>query len=133
MPNIFVHRDAEEDITELSKSNPRAAARILAFLQQVKADEDLLDRMTQHDYGCHPDYADFHVSKWFEQWNQGKNLWRVKIWDLESLSRKDKYRIIYAFLPRTQDYCVLAIAPREFDYDAEHPISKRVLKAYEDL
>lgn len=43
----------------------------------------------------------------------------MKVWDLED---KDlRYRVVYAFEPRRQHYHVLAVAPREFNYDASHP------------
>ncbi|WP_296760418.1 hypothetical protein [Thiolapillus sp.] len=55
----------------------------------------------------------------------------MKMWDLKGNGLR--YRIIYAFEPRTHHYHVLAIAPREFDYDAKHPIGQRILRAYEEL
>lgn len=100
----------------------------MALLEQLEGDPDLLDRLTQHDYGAH-NSADFHVSKWQEQWRQGRDLWRLKVWDLEDQGLR--YRIVYAFVPGMQHYHVLAIAPRDFDYDKNHPISQRILRAYE--
>jgi hypothetical protein len=127
---LFVHDDAKADLLALRDSEPQAAGRILALLEQLEGDADLLDHLTQHDYGAHHS-ADFHVSKWLEQWNRGRDLWRLKIWDLEDKGLR--YRIVYAFQPRKQHYHVLAIAPREFDYDTSHPISQRVLRAYQEL
>ena len=109
---------------------PRAAARLLALFEQLEGDPDLLDRLTQHGYGAHRS-ADFHVSKWFEQWNKGRDLWRLKVWDLEDKGLR--YRVVYAFTPSKHHYHVLAIAPREFDYDASHPLSRRILRAYQEL
>lgn len=127
---LFVHDDAKADLLALRDSEPQAAGRILALLEQLEGDTDLLDRLTQHDYGTHHS-ADFQVSKWLEQWNRGRDLWRLKIWDLEDKGLR--YRIVYAFQPRKQHYHVLAIAPREFNYDTSHPISQRILRAYEEL
>lgn len=127
---LFVHDDAVSDLEALWESEPQAAARIAVLLEELEGDEDLLDRLTQHGYGDRG-YDDFNVSKWFEHWNRGRDLWRLKIWDLEDKGLK--YRIIYAFIPRTQHYHVLAIAPREFNYDTSHPISQRILRAYEEL
>jgi hypothetical protein len=110
---LFVHDDAKADLLALRDSEPQAAGRILALLEQLEGDTDLLDRLTQHDYGTHHS-ADFQVSKWLED----KGL---------------RYRIVYAFQPRKQHYHVLAIAPREFNYDTSHPISQRILRAYEEL
>lgn len=99
-------------------------------MEELKGDPDLLDRLTQHDYGAHQS-ADFHVSKWQAQWRQGRDLWRLKIWDLEDQGLR--YRVVYAFMPQKQHYHILAIAPREFDYDSNHPISRRILRAYTSL
>ena len=130
MPSLFVHDDATADLEDLGDTEPRAAARIIALLQELQTDEDLLDRLTQHDYG-YSGTADFRVSKWLAQWNRGKDLWRLKIWDLEDKGLR--YRIVYAFLPGKQQYHVLAIVPRDFNYDPNHPLSRRIVLAYDDL
>lgn len=126
---LFVHDDAAGDLLDLRGSEPQAAGQILALLEQLEGDPDLLDRLTQHNFGAYGS-ADFHVSRWQAQWRQ-RNLWRLKLWDLED--KGIRYRIIYAFEPRRQHYHILAIAPREFDYDANHPISQRIFRAYEEL
>ena len=128
--HLFIHKDAITDLTELRRKELKAAARIAALMEELKGDPDLLDRLTQHDYGAHQS-ADFHVSKWQAQWRQGRDLWRLKIWDLEDQGLR--YRVVYAFMPQKQHYHILAIAPREFDYDSNHPISRRILRAYTSL
>jgi mRNA-degrading endonuclease RelE of RelBE toxin-antitoxin system len=128
--SLFVHDDAKTDLRNLREREPQAARRLLALLQQLQGDPDLLDRLTQHDYGAKRS-ADFHVSKWHAQWRRGRDLWRLKVWDLENKGLR--YRVVYAFDPRTRRYYVLAIAPREFDYDENHPLSRRILNAYNAL
>ena len=130
MLKIYIHDDAKQDLSKLWDKDPGATGRILAFLEQLEGDADLLDRLTQHDFGVSGTH-DFHISKWYQQWNRGKDLWRLKLWDLEDKGLR--YRIIYAFIPRQKNYHILAIAPREFNYDPEHPITKRILSAYEGL
>ena len=130
MPSLCIHDDASTDLEALWESEPRAAARIVALLEELDGNEDLLDRLTQHHYGIRG-RADINVSKWLEHWNRGRDIWRLKIWDLEDKGLK--YRIIYAFIPHTQCHHVLAIAPRAFNYETNHPISQRILRAYEDL
>lgn len=44
-----------------------------------------------------------------------------------------RYRIVYAFVPGKGHYHVLGIVPREFNYDAGHQITRRILAAYEVL
>jgi hypothetical protein len=127
---LFVHDDAKADLRGLRQCEPEAAARILALFEQLEADPDLLDRLTQHNYGAHGTEA-FHVSKWQAQWRKGRDLWRLKVWDLEDKGLR--YRVIYAFEPSTHHHVVLAIAPRDFNYDENHPIARRILNAYQGL
>lgn len=127
---LLIHDDATSDLEVLWHKVPEAAARIAVLLEECGGNQDLLDRLTQHDFGAARS-ADVHVSKWFEQWNKGKDLWRMKLWDLESKGLR--YRIVYAFIPRQRQYHVLAVAPREFDYDSNHPLTGRILRAYEEL
>lgn len=130
MVTLFIHEDAEDDLEELWSKDITAAARITVLLEELKGNNDLLDRLTQHDYGSYGS-ADFHVSKWLEQWNKGNDLWRLKIWDLED--NDVKYRIVYAFIPTKKHYHVLGIVPREFNYEAKHELTIRILNAYKNL
>jgi hypothetical protein len=129
--SLYIHEDAKADLKEIYRKAPKTAACIEVFLQEIKGNQDLLDRLTQQDYGPEG-YAPFHVSGWFQQWNKGKNLWRLKLWDLES--KGIKYRIIYAFIPHQRKYYVLAILSRNnFNYEENDPRTKRILDAYEAL
>ena len=130
MSRLFLHENAESDLEDLWDQAPQAAARITVLLEELEGNQDLLDRLSQHDFGASR-LADFHVSKWVEQWKRGKNVWRLKVWDLENEGMR--YRIVYAFVPGKGHYHVLGIVPREFNYDAGHHISRRILAAYEVL
>jgi hypothetical protein len=135
VPLLFVSPDAEQDLEKLVDTNKTVAYRITVLLEALQHDPDLLDRLSQHNYGQYG-LTEFDVSKWLSQWNQNNNLWRLKIKDLEQLGRDYRYRIIYAFLPRKQHYHVLAVVHRDtFNYetDPKHPITQRVLKAYASL
>ena len=130
MPHLLIHRDAADDLLALRVVDERSAGRIVALLETLKGDPDLLDRLTQHEYGRGRE-AKIHVSKWVGQWNKGRNLWRLKIWDLED--KGVRQRIVYAFEPGTGKHHVLGVVPREFNYDAGHPLSRRIFAAYDDL
>lgn len=131
MVKLAIHADAKHDLAQIRLSSPKAAARIVYVLDEIlRDDQDLLDRLTQHDFGRYE--SEFlHVSKWLEVWRKGTNLWRFKLWDLEELGLR--YRIIYAFYPIKQTILVLGVVPRAFDYDPDHPISRRILDAYHNL
>ena len=130
MFRLFVHDDAERDLEKLWDEAPDAAARIGVLLQELEENQDLLDRLTQHDFGNYRT-AEFHVSKWLNQWNKGRDLWRLKVWDLEDKGLQ--YRIVYAFVPGKSQYHVLGIVSRDFDYDSSHPLSRRIIAAYQNL
>lgn len=130
MYHLFIHDDAEDDLEQLFDDDSETAARIVALLQELEGSQDLLDRLTKRHFGAYQT-EDFHVDEWVDQQRRGRNIWRIKIWDLED--KGIRYRIVYAFVPNKHHYHVLAIAPRGFDYDAKDPISQRIITAYEDL
>lgn len=56
-----------------------AAGKVVALLQQAKADPKIIDSLLDHNFGV-DHAAAYHVSKWIEFWNVGYNIWRLKIW-----------------------------------------------------
>ena len=127
---LSLHPDAANDLRGLMASDPDAAGKVAAFLQQAKCDPRIIGSLLDHDFGDNRTEP-YHVSKWLEFWNTGFNLWRVKIWTFPKGSLK--HRIIYAYQPSTHHYHVLAIVHRDFDYRSDHEITKRVLAAYRSL
>lgn len=107
-----------------------AAGKVVALLQQAKADPAIITSLLDHGFGA-DHAAAYHVSKWFEFWNAGYNLWRLKIWTEPKGSLR--YRIVYAYEPQSLHYHVLAVVHRDFDYQRDHEITRRILKTYEAL
>jgi hypothetical protein len=130
MNRIYLDRGARDDRERLWNEDEDAAATIDALLQEANQDPQILTLFTAHDYGKDHS-ARFHVSRWYAQQNKGRNLWRLKVWDLECAGLQ--YRVVYALDPLDQDYYVLGIVDRSFDYDEDHPITKRILAAYDRL
>jgi hypothetical protein len=130
IPSLLIHPDAAQDLRDLMVNDPEAAGKILALLQQAKHDSKILDSLLDHDFG-ESQTGDFHVSKWLELWNSGYNIWRLKIWTVPNGSLKQ--RIVYAYDRIQQEYHVLAVVHRKFDYKRDHAVTKRVLEAYRDL
>ena len=128
---INVSRAAEADLEAIFDEDPDTAGVSLAFLQELQGDPDLLDCLTITDFGKYGE-EDFSATSW---WNEQpeRNLWRVKVWDLEN--RGLKYRMVYAYAGRPKQYHVFAIVHRsDIDYDDEqHPITQRVRRLYDDL
>lgn len=131
MFSLSLHIDAEKDLDEIWDSDPDSAAFLEALLEQIKADQNLLDALTVRDFGKYGGET-FSISQWFDQWHRGYDLWRMKAWELEE--QHIQYRIIYAFETGKQRYHVLAIVHRsKFNYERDHPLTKRILVAYDRL
>lgn len=130
VPTLTIHPDAADDLRQLMVNDRFAAGKVAALLQQAKCDPKIIDSLLDHDFGAGHS-ATYHVSKWFEFWNIGFNIWRLKIWTEPKGSLH--YRIVYAYDPRSLQYYVLAIVHRDFDYKPDHEITKRIIKSYNDL
>ena len=127
---LSLHADAANDLRALMVSDPDAAGKILAFLEQAKRDPKVIASLLDHDFGG-TRRDPYHVSKWLEFWNTGFNLWLVKLWTFPKGSLR--YRIVYAYQPSTQHYHVLAIVHRDFDYDPSHAVTQRIIVAYRSI
>ncbi len=130
VPSLSIHRDAAEDLRQLMGSNKGAAGKIAALLQQVKHDPNIIASLLEHNFGADHSSA-YHVSKWVEFYRVGYNIWRLKVWEMPHGSLP--YRIVYAYEPKLLQYHVLAIVHRNFNYQRDHEITKRIVKAYADL
>ncbi|NDZ09111.1 hypothetical protein G3I72_17610 [Pseudomonas aeruginosa] len=54
MYELIVHDDATADLRGILASNRRKGLKLVALIQQLQDDQDLLDRLTQSDYGAVP-------------------------------------------------------------------------------
>lgn len=142
MYELIIHDDATDDLRGILGKNRPTGLKLAKFLEQLRCDQDLLDRLTQNDFGGSPSRprpktAKFNTGFWIAAQDQGMNLWRLRSFDVDALD----YRIIYAFFP-TETYIVLAVAEKaqhgnpddeRFDYELSHPISLRIEHAYRRL
>lgn len=135
MYSLTIHEDAEDDLERIFSKDPDSAAFILTWLEEISADQTLLDRLSQHGFSIRASddwVANLDVQRWIEQWNSNVNLWRLKSWELEDDGFK--YRVVYAFIPKRSAYVVLGIFNRgEFNYGAHEQFTHRLLRAYEAL
>ena len=130
MSNIKLHKSALADLELVWESDPASAAVIEALLQEAKANAAILDTFTIHKFGAN--YVEpYQVSRWAEQQAKGRNLWAIKIWELED--KWPKYRIVYAFHPQTHVHYVLGVFTRDFNYDEADDRTQRILAVYERL
>jgi hypothetical protein len=122
----------KEDIKAVRVRSGNAATQIIALLEQLNTDHDLLGYLLEHNHG-EPDKDLFNVSKWQAYWQNGYDLWRLKLFNLENVGLR--YRIIYAYALEKgiQTFYILAVIHRDFDYDPTHEITKRLIHSYVEL
>ncbi|MBN1379928.1 MAG: type II toxin-antitoxin system RelE/ParE family toxin [Gammaproteobacteria bacterium] len=144
MRPIIIHPDAISDIQAIQNAMLKASgnrrrklkiflARVLAVIEQVKADPELQDKLLDHGWIGNG----ISISKWLHQYGKPyfRDLWRIKMWDKRGTLIP--YRIIYAFQPisrsnSTQTFHVLALIHRkDIDYDNEK-YSARVDRIFRD-
>jgi len=79
LPTLCIHDDATQDLEDLWETDLVAAARITVVLDELAGNDELLDLLTVDHYG---DYhlEEFSVRKWLAHWNNGRDLWRLKLW-----------------------------------------------------
>lgn len=140
MYELIIHDDATADLRAMMTQDKTAAIRLARFLQELRTDQDQLDRLTQNGFGGRPNAprprdAKFNTGFWVAAQNQGMNLWRMRHFEVRD------HRVIYAFFaPET--YIVLGIVEKaehgnqddeRFNYELDHPIANRIRKAYQAL
>jgi len=110
---LQIHKDADADIRALMGSDKRAALQIVAFLQELSGDQELLDALTIEGFEDERITIKMVVQLQSVLWN----AYRLTVQDLEPPEDKLPYRILYAFDSRRRIYHVLAIRPRSIAYD----------------
>lgn len=128
--SLVVHEEAEADLEALWRTDAAAAALVTVLLEELEGDQVLLDALTDHKFTHNTDPR-FDISRWESFWRRGKDLWRLRPYFEPGAG--PSCRVIYAYLPRRRRYCVLAIVPRDFDYDPQHALTQRILASYDQL
>lgn len=143
MYDLIIHNDATADLREILAKNRKAGLRIAKVLEQLKADQDLLDRLNQSDWGGSPSRpsprsAKFNTGPWGAAQSASMNLWRLRFFEDDIQG----YRLIHAFLPMKNQYQLLAIVEKaefgaindeRFNYELSHPVAIRITSAYRAL
>ncbi len=127
-PLVRVHNDATSDLREIRTTDVVAFNRLVAFIQQLKVDPSLIDRLLDHGAGSDRT-GPISVMQWLSVKKVERvPLWRVKSWDLERNGLK--YRLIYCYNWPDKSYNIMAVVSRDsLNYDdPQHPIRKRVVQ-----
>lgn len=129
MININVHENAVKDILALRSADKHAAAIVLSTLEQLKADPDVIDKLTtfgSNNIGS----VRLGVKRW-ESMRHRANLWRFRVFDTPATN----YRVIYGYHWQTRQLCILAVVHKEdFDYDdLNSDIARRIASDWRSL
>jgi mRNA-degrading endonuclease RelE of RelBE toxin-antitoxin system len=127
---LKVHKDARADLEEIGKARPNVPVKLYALLAEIGGSQILLDALTVKNFGLAQNEK-IHVDSWVELQRTGRNIWRIKAWELEAGG--DFFRVIYCLDPRVSTYYVLAVVPRKFDYDTTAPRVIKLLDVYDTL
>ncbi|TPQ24918.1 hypothetical protein C2U68_17220 [Methylomonas koyamae] len=123
---IELHNDASQDIRSLLKENKAHALKLVAFINQLKADPSLQAHLLDHGFGADRN-GTISISKWITM-RKTANIpaWRMRAWSLEKQGLN--YRIIYVYSWLDKNYYIMAVIKREdIDYDdPTHPIQLRI-------
>jgi mRNA-degrading endonuclease RelE of RelBE toxin-antitoxin system len=132
---LIPHDDLEEDLERLLGVDPKIVSQVLALIEQLQADPDLLDDLLRDGYGGTPwkpaPKAVFNVRAWGRAQDRGLNLWAVRDFELSRMGFE--FRIVYAIFPESQLIYLLAIIERAWNYDVSSPISRRIFDSYRAL
>ena len=125
---VRVHNDAAGDLRRIALVDAFVAARLAAFIQQLRDDPQLVARLLDNGYG-EKGKTEISVKQWTtlnRAWH-GRVFWRVRSYDLES--NGIDYRFLYLYNWRDLSHNILAVVLKDdFDYDKpSDPIRQRVL------
>ncbi len=127
--HINVHKHAKEDLEQLWRDNPKAAASVMVVWEQLAADPKVIDKLTTHgDNTVGPNLIS--VKRW-QKVREIADLWRFRILDTPATT----YRTIYGYHWPTRQLCVFAVVEKEtYDYDdLKSNINQRILADWQDL
>jgi hypothetical protein len=128
---LLIHRDAIADLRSINETgDARSYGVVLAFLQQAKTDQQILESLSSDFFGV-SGVENYDVKKWVVQHQHGRSLWRIKLCDVKGLGVP--YRILYAYDAAKSTYYVLAILERDSNYDVSIPRVQRLLVVYDGL
>lgn len=133
---IEIGINAIKDLNLLKESKPKIAAKALALLKQMAADENVIDRLTDK----RSSEGGVSVSRWVEQFysKAARNLYRIKTIDNIGNSNSP-FRVIYAYLlpcsgrSEPEVHVLAVVLKSEFNYEANNKFTIRIISDYDSL
>ena len=135
MTPIRLHPSAEEDLNRLSN---HIKGMVFVILREMRDNPDLNDSLLSHDETVETgDSVSVNIQKWLSQYNQGRNLWRLK--PINTLKgRPLPFRMFYAYKPYEQgipaSFWLLGVLPRGYvTYDEDGQYEQRIIRDYQSI
>lgn len=136
MYKLRIEKDAQEDIRKLIAEGGKAradAVKIVAFLEELKGNSVWLNELLTRKFA----HERFDVDRFLEYWNQGLDIWRLKVFEFVSARNRSfplPLRVIYCYDQHSLAFRVLAVCKRDdFDYQPDHEQTKRICRLYDAL
>lgn len=127
---LLLHKSAAADLDEIDIRDLHVGYDLRILLQRLGKNQRLLESLTIRGFGALGDEP-LSADPWIAQQARGRNLWRLKFWELED--KGQRFRAIYTLDPRVHHYYVLAILNRDFNYESNHPRVLQVLEVHDNL
>lgn len=128
MADLFICKEAEDEIEALYDVDEDVAALIDTLLFELSEDQSTLEWLfrPQDHYNYKPP---FEVKEFIEAKRRGKYILILKI------RREDEgpieYRVLMGYNAQQDTYWVLTVADREISYDTSDPLFQSLLVRYE--
>jgi anti-sigma-K factor RskA len=128
--SLSIHEDAERDLEALWEIEEESAAIMDAFIGEAAGSQEILNRFTEESYVDHVHDPGFDIKRWQALWKKYP-LWRIRLFNVPIVA--SAFRIVFTFHPRELRYYILGIVPRDFNYEPIHPLTKRIIRACNEL
>lgn len=124
---LYIDQDAQEDLAAIKERDSASYYALLVFLREIKTAPELLRTLTEDDRWEAGEFM-YDVTPFKHLFKRGFDVWRIAVFSPKS--KLLPYRVIYAYDRLHFDFHVLALMPREVNYDEDQAFISRLRNAY---
>jgi|GEM_PF-1443093 len=122
----------EEELDALVATNPDDAGLIDALIEELGADRDLLDMLSDEVPKWHHMFnPPFEIKRFEACWKAGRRIFTLKPYDEDG--HLTNYRLFIGYDLKTDEYFVLTVQPRATCYDTTTDEYRRLCDRYDRL
>ncbi|MDA3306116.1 MULTISPECIES: hypothetical protein [Stenotrophomonas] len=121
---LRVLKVVEADLAAINE--PKVTKGFWALIQELKDDSRKLEALSGADNSAHGDFFDVVPITVYVKGRPSRPIWRLKSYDLARQGLH--FRIIYVYFKATRTAIVLAVAPRDWDYDHNDALGQRITR-----